>query len=50
MAVADAQPEILELAAWVASAPGGKGAVREAIRLILASQGKLEALWGRWSG
>jgi 3-deoxy-D-manno-octulosonate 8-phosphate phosphatase (KDO 8-P phosphatase) len=50
MAVADAQPEILELAAWTTSLPGGKGAVREAIRLILASQGKLEALWGRWRG
>ena len=49
MAVADAQAEILESAAWVASVPGGKGAVREAICFILASQGKWEALWGRWS-
>ncbi len=43
MAVADAQPEIAELALWTSSRPGGHGAVREAIRFLLAAQGRLEA-------
>ncbi len=49
MAVANAQPEILELALWVARARGGDGAVREAVRFLLASQGKLETLWRTWA-
>jgi len=49
MAVADAQPEILDLALWTARAKGGQGAVREAVRFILQSQGKLEELWRTWA-
>ncbi|GFK95137.1 3-deoxy-D-manno-octulosonate 8-phosphate phosphatase KdsC [Fundidesulfovibrio magnetotacticus] len=45
MAPADAQPEILRLAAWVSRLPGGHGAVRDAVRLLLTAQGKREALW-----
>ncbi len=48
MAVADAQPEILALAAWVAKARGGHGAVREAIRFILDARGDLTASWQEW--
>ncbi len=42
MAVADAQPEILDLALWVSTRPGGQGAVREALRFLLAATGRLE--------
>ncbi|MHC1788904.1 KdsC family phosphatase [Solidesulfovibrio sp.] len=45
MAVADAQPEILDLALWVARRGGGQGAVREAVRFILAAKGQLEAAY-----
>jgi len=50
MAVANAQPEILGMAAWVSEASGGQGAVREAVRFILSAQGKLDDLWRSWSG
>ena len=50
MAVANAQPEILDLAAWVATRQGGRGAVREAIRFLLTCQGKLDEQWQRWQG
>lgn len=49
MAVANAQPEILDIAAWTADKRGGHGAVREAIAFILHSQGKLEDIWRRWA-
>uniref|UniRef100_I2Q1T7 3-deoxy-D-manno-octulosonate 8-phosphate phosphatase, YrbI family n=1 Tax=Desulfovibrio sp. U5L TaxID=596152 RepID=I2Q1T7_9BACT len=45
MAVADAQPEITDLALWVASRPGGHGAVREAIRFLLQASGRLDAAY-----
>ncbi|MFP4071069.1 MAG: KdsC family phosphatase [Desulfovibrionales bacterium] len=48
LAVSDAQEEILALAHWVSSSPGGHGAVREAIRFILQAQDKLELLWQQW--
>ena len=48
MAPADAQPEILRLAAWVSRRPGGLGAVRDAVRFLLMAKGKLDALWRRW--
>lgn len=50
MAPADAQPEILRLAAWVSGKPGGSGAVREAARFLLLAQGRLSGLWTRWLG
>ena len=49
MAVANAQPEIKGLAAWVSSRQGGHGAVREAVRFILQVQNKLESAWQRWA-
>ena len=48
MAVANAQPEIKGLAAWVCQERGGHGAVREAIAFILRAQGKLDDLWREW--
>jgi len=50
MAVADAQPEIKNLALWTSENPGGRGAVREAVRFILEAQGKLAGLWRNWLG
>jgi 3-deoxy-D-manno-octulosonate 8-phosphate phosphatase (KDO 8-P phosphatase) len=43
IAPADAAPEALAAAHWVTSRPGGHGAVREAIELLLKAQG----LWER---
>lgn len=48
MAVSNARPEILRLAAWTTRAHGGHGAVREALDFILKAQGKHEALWQEW--
>ena len=42
--VPDAPSYIAHLSHWVASKPGGMGAVRECCDIILASQGKLGAL------
>lgn len=44
VAVADAAPEVKELAHWITSLPGGQGAVREVCELLLKAQGKWEAL------
>jgi 3-deoxy-D-manno-octulosonate 8-phosphate phosphatase (KDO 8-P phosphatase) len=40
VAVADARPEVRRLAHYVTQLPGGQGAVREVIDLILNAQGK----------
>jgi 3-deoxy-D-manno-octulosonate 8-phosphate phosphatase (KDO 8-P phosphatase) len=48
MAVADAQPEVLAMAHWVSSRPGGHGAVREAITYLLGAQDKLEPAFRKW--
>ena len=48
LAPMDAQPEVLRLADWVSTRPGGCGAVREAIRFILMAQGKLDRMWHEW--
>lgn len=48
IAVANAQPEILEVAHWVTRLEGGRGAVREAIRLILTAQGAYDKLYEDW--
>jgi len=45
MAVADAQPEITDLALWMTTRNGGQGAVREAIRFILNASGRLAAAY-----
>lgn len=49
MAVADAQPEIRDLALWVSDRKGGRGAVREAVRFILEARGDLAGQWRRWA-
>jgi len=49
IAVPNARPEILKLAAWTTRATGGQGAVREALDFILRAQGKLDALWQDWA-
>ncbi len=43
MAVADARPQVLAAAHWVARSKGGRGAGRDAIDFILEAQGKLDA-------
>lgn len=45
-APADADSSVLMAAGWISSFPGGGGAVRELIRLIMTSQGK----WPRHDG
>ncbi len=40
MAVADAAPQVRRAARFVTEAPGGRGAVREAIEHLLAEQGR----------
>jgi 3-deoxy-D-manno-octulosonate 8-phosphate phosphatase (KDO 8-P phosphatase) len=44
VAVADARPEAKAAADFVTSAAGGRGAVREAVEMILQAQGKWEPL------
>jgi 3-deoxy-D-manno-octulosonate 8-phosphate phosphatase (KDO 8-P phosphatase) len=39
-APADAAPEVLEQALWVSTRPGGRGAVREFIEMVLRIQGR----------
>ncbi len=41
MAVADARPQVLAVAHWVAASKGGRGAGRDAIDFLLEAQGKL---------
>jgi 3-deoxy-D-manno-octulosonate 8-phosphate phosphatase (KDO 8-P phosphatase) len=48
--VADAAPEVQALAHWVATAPGGRGAVREAAHFVLRAQGRFDALLARHAG
>jgi len=49
-AVGDAVPEVIEAADWVASAPGGRGAVRELVEFVLASQGRWRQALARYLG
>lgn len=48
MAVPNARPHILELAAWVSTRTGGQGAVREAVEFILAGQDRLAPILERF--
>ncbi len=50
IAVADAAPELLAVAAYVTTLPGGRGAVREAIEYILKAQGKWAAVVAEYAG
>jgi 3-deoxy-D-manno-octulosonate 8-phosphate phosphatase (KDO 8-P phosphatase) len=43
-APADAAPEVRERVAWVSAAPGGRGAVRELIELVLRAQQRWDAV------
>ena len=47
IAVADACAEAMQEADYVTQAPGGRGAVREAIELILRAQGRWQAIVAR---
>ena len=49
LAVANAQPEVKDIAKYVTTAQGGQGAVREVIRHLLMAQGKYEAVLASWS-
>ena len=49
LAVANAQPEVKQIANYVTTAKGGQGAVREIIRHLLMAQGKYEAVLAAWS-
>ena len=44
LTVADAAGSVREAADWVANAPGGAGAVREACHMLLQQRGSLDAL------
>jgi 3-deoxy-D-manno-octulosonate 8-phosphate phosphatase (KDO 8-P phosphatase) len=46
--VADAMPEVVETAHYVASRPGGYGAVREVCDLIIEAQGKRDEFLARY--
>ena len=48
LAVGNARPETQAAALYVTRAHGGNGAVREAIRLILYCQGKLDVVFTAW--
>lgn len=48
LAPADAQPEALAAAHWVASQPGGRGAVRQACELILKASGAWAGVTARY--
>ena len=48
IAVADARPEVIELAKYVTRAPGGKGAAREVAEKILKEQGLWETIIARY--
>jgi len=50
VAVSNAVDEIKQMAHYVTKRPGGRGAVREVIELILKSQGTWEDLTRRWLG
>jgi len=50
VAVADACPEVIADAHYVTRVPGGRGAVREAIELILRCQGHWQTIVERFRG
>ena len=50
VAVADACPEARAAAHYVTAAPGGRGAVREAIEWLLTAQGRWAELTARYTG
>lgn len=48
MAVADAHPIVLGVAAWTSASPGGHGAAREALEHLLAATGRMDAILARY--
>ena len=48
VAVSDARPEAISIAHYVTTMPGGRGAVREVIELILKSQGRWNEIVERY--
>ncbi|HUR55639.1 MAG TPA: HAD hydrolase family protein, partial [Gemmataceae bacterium] len=50
VAVADACPELREAAHYVTTAPGGRGAVREAIEWLLKLQGRWDEVLNHYRG
>jgi 3-deoxy-D-manno-octulosonate 8-phosphate phosphatase (KDO 8-P phosphatase) len=48
VAVADAVKEVRQAAAYVTNLPGGKGAVREVVELIMKAAGKWPAILARY--
>lgn len=50
VAVANADPEVKRRAGYVTRLPGGRGAVRETIELILKAQGRWRKILGRYAG
>jgi 3-deoxy-D-manno-octulosonate 8-phosphate phosphatase (KDO 8-P phosphatase) len=50
VAVADACPEVRAAADHVTHAPGGRGAVREVVELLLRAQGRWDALVASFDG
>ncbi len=48
MAVADAAPEVREVAAYITQAPGGHGAAREALEHLLKAQGRWDEVVERY--
>jgi 3-deoxy-D-manno-octulosonate 8-phosphate phosphatase (KDO 8-P phosphatase) len=49
LAVANAQPEVKNIANYVTTAKGGQGAIREVIRHLLMAQGKYAEILAAWS-
>jgi len=49
IAVANAQPLVLERADWVTGKSGGKGAVREVCEMVLRAKGLLEVAYQRYA-
>jgi 3-deoxy-D-manno-octulosonate 8-phosphate phosphatase (KDO 8-P phosphatase) len=49
VAVAGARPEVINAAEYVTVAPGGRGAVREVVELILKTQGLWEQIMARYA-
>ena len=49
VAVADAAPEVRAAAKYVTMTPGGRGAVREVVELILRAQNRWQSAIGRQS-
>lgn len=48
VAVADAVPEVKEMADFVTQHPGGHGAVREVVELVLKAQGRWDGIMERY--